>query len=124
MTLVKLPVRTTPDREFLGAIVDLLVEQNVMLSQVLATLTPGAEQVAPGGLVEVSDTPPALASDATPTLLALTGEARPTPPPTSGPGSGRKAWAAYATACGVQIDDSWSRERITQACVEASTQAS
>ena len=39
-------------------------------------------------------------------------------PPRSGAGSGRDAWAAYAAAQGVQVDDDMSRDQIIEA-VEA-----
>jgi hypothetical protein len=41
------------------------------------------------------------------------------PPPQSGPGSGRGAWAAYAAGCGVDVPDGASREDIIAALAEA-----
>lgn len=40
-------------------------------------------------------------------------------PPKVGFGSGRAAWAEYAVAIGVPIEDRWSRDRIIAACDQA-----
>lgn len=41
------------------------------------------------------------------------------PPPHAGAGSGRDAWAAYAAAQGVTVDEDWKRDQIIDACQEA-----
>lgn len=41
------------------------------------------------------------------------------PPPRSGTGSGRAAWAAYATSAGVEIADKASRDDIIATCAQA-----
>ncbi|WP_052336144.1 hypothetical protein [Mycobacterium canetti] len=41
------------------------------------------------------------------------------PPPRAGAGSGRDAWAAYAQANGVGVDDDWKRDQIISACEQA-----
>lgn len=41
-----------------------------------------------------------------------TGEPAPTPPPRSGPGSGKEAWAEYAEAIGVVLDEDDTKEEI------------
>lgn len=42
-----------------------------------------------------------------------------TPPPHAGVGSGRDAWADYANANGVAVQDDWKRDQIIEACREA-----
>lgn len=48
------------------------------------------------------------------------GQPVPERPPMAGPGSGKKAWAAYAEANGVVVDADWSRDEIA-AAVDAAT---
>lgn len=43
----------------------------------------------------------------------------PEPPPQGGPGSGKEAWAAYADALGVEVDDDASRDDIIDAVEKA-----
>lgn len=42
-----------------------------------------------------------------------------TPPPQAGVGSGRDAWADYASANGVAVQDDWKRDQIIEACRQA-----
>lgn len=42
-----------------------------------------------------------------------------TPPPHAGVGSGRDAWADYASAKGVAVQDDWKRDQIIEACRQA-----
>lgn len=44
------------------------------------------------------------------------GDESPPVPPTSGKGSGRDAWAAYANAKGVEVEEDMSRDDIVAAC--------
>jgi hypothetical protein len=75
--------------------------------------------VAPGEVVEVPDE---LAAG----LLEQPDRWRPadetSPPPRSGRGSGRKAWAAHAAAIGVVVPDGASRDEIIAACAAAEQQ--
>ncbi|AXN51236.1 hypothetical protein DSM43518_04778 [Mycobacterium marinum] len=38
------------------------------------------------------------------------------PPPRAGAGSGRGAWADYAAAHGIDVDEDWKRDQIIDAC--------
>ncbi|RIR09373.1 hypothetical protein [Mycobacteroides abscessus] len=50
---------------------------------------------------------------AAPAPIALTA------PPHAGVGSGRDAWADYASASGVAVQDDWKRDQIIEACRQA-----
>jgi hypothetical protein len=44
-----------------------------------------------------------------------------TPPPASGPGSGRGPWGSYAATAGIPVDPLWNRDRIIAECRAAGT---
>ena len=44
-------------------------------------------------------------------------------PPRDGVGSGRAAWADYADSIGIPVEMRWSRERIIEACEQATAPA-
>jgi hypothetical protein len=154
MDLSGLPARTTPDREYYGAIVDILSEQNRMLSELvrLVRISMGDHPGPKPEFTFTMDDPSRLdqflaarlgrrtRSDDTPTAHEVPVETphvdpeeetppvdepiairEPvlTPPPASGPGSGRTAWAGYATTAGVTVDHRWNRDRIITACRSA-----
>jgi hypothetical protein len=111
MDLSGLPARMTPDREYYGAIVDLLCEQTRILAGLAALI---AERIpprpAPGdgaGAGESQD-----------------GEGVSTREPATAPprDSGRAQWAAYALAGGVTVRKADSRDRIIAACRRAGIQ--
>jgi len=113
MGLDGLPSRATPDREYLGAILDELQHHGQHLENIhTAILTALGDSAAVAALrpdqrLAVVD-------------IALTEPL--TPPPAAGPGSGRAAWAAYAAHHGVAVDAMWARDRIITACREAGFQ--
>jgi len=135
MDLSGLPARTTPDREYYGAIVDLLGEQNRMLAELvnLVRTSVGArpgpdvnrppvasdpappQDDAPAELAEPVDAQYAEEESPVDEPIAIREPAL-TPPPASGPGSGRTAWAGYATTAGIPVDQRWNRDHIIQAC--------
>lgn len=146
MDLASLPVRATPDREYLGAICELLLEQLGVLERL-------AERVAAVEVVVASlptrtccdrqapsaaDPEPDAAQDpersdiaATESELVDTADQEPVgevvvirepatpPPPTSGSGSSRAAWERYATSRDITVDQTWSKQRIITECRSA-----
>lgn len=149
MTGPTLPVRVTTEMEFLGAIVDTLVEQNTLLRQLLdqqsttttpydqgGSLKPGIVAVRNESsdeiLVEVEnwDKNADLAAEMTTALenLAVTApetenvrlqEPTTTPPPRIGRGSSAAAWLAYAASHGVTVPEDATRTDIITACQQA-----
>lgn len=83
-----------------------------------------SQPVSSGPAATTEGHPPANAGDTSPVAGDQGGTAAPAPialtaPPHAGVGSGRDAWADYASANGVAVQDDWKRDQIIEACRQA-----
>lgn len=99
---IGLPGRTTSELEYLGAIADLLTEQNRLLADIANRIGDSTTTVA----------------DTAPQTIAIR-EPIGTPPKQAGRGASSEAWAEYAARNGVTIPTGSARADIIAACQQA-----